>query len=136
MQQTARIAADVTVVLHFGYVAFVVLGLLLVLLGIACRWQWVRNLWFRIAHLAAILIVVGEAWLGITCPLTTLEQWLRHQAGQTGYRGDFLATLVHDLLFYDAPGWVFTAAYTLFGLLVAATFVLAPPRRGTRAQID
>jgi hypothetical protein len=36
---------------------------------------------------------------------------------------------VHELLFYDAPGWVFTLVYTAFGLLVVAAFILAPPRR-------
>jgi hypothetical protein len=32
------------------------------------------------------------------------------------------------LLFFDAEPWVFTVCYTLFGLAVLATFVLAPPR--------
>jgi len=75
-----------------------------------------------------IVIVVGEAWAGITCPLTTWEQQLREAAGQQAYRGAFLANLVHDLLFYDAEPWVFAVAYTEFGLLVVGSFVLAPPR--------
>jgi len=44
------------------------------------------------------------------------------------YRGDFIAQWLHDLLFFDAEPWVFTMCYTLFGLAVLATFVLAPPR--------
>lgn len=123
-----RVAADAIVVIHFGYVLFVIAGLLLILLGMWRRWAWVRNFWFRLVHLLMIGVVVAEAWCGITCPLTTWEQNLRRLAGQTAYRGDFLATWVHDLLFYDAPPWVFTICYTLFGLAVLVTFVFAPPR--------
>lgn len=124
-----RIAADAVVFVHFGYVAFVVLGLLIILVGIALRRDWVRNLTFRLLHLAAIGLVVVESWWGVTCPLTTLEQKLRNLAGETSYTGSFIGTLVHNLLFYEAPEWVFTICYTLFGLLVLMTFVFSPPRR-------
>jgi len=124
-----RIAADAVVFVHFGYVAFVVLGLLAVLVGITFRRDWVRNFTFRLLHLAAIGLVVVESWSGITCPLTTLEQDLRRLAGETSYAGSFIGTLVHNLFFFDAPEWVFTICYTLFGLLVVATFILSPPRR-------
>ena len=43
--------ADLIVVVHFCYVAFTVGGELVILLGGACRWQWVRNLRFRIVHI-------------------------------------------------------------------------------------
>ena len=39
----------------------------------------------RLAHLAAIAVVVAESWLGLTCPLTTLESWLRARAGVAPY---------------------------------------------------
>lgn len=128
MELLYRILADVVVVLHAAYVLFVIVGLLAVLLGRLRSWQWTRGFWFRIVHLAMMLVVVAETWLGITCPLTTWETALRRRAGQAGYEGDFIARFVHDLLFYDAPDWVFTASYTAFGLLVVASFVLAPPR--------
>lgn len=129
MQFAYRIAADVVVVLHATYALFVVLALPAIYLGIIRRAAWVRNLKFRLIHLAMILIVVVESWCGITCPLTVLEKQLRQQAGQSAYTGDFLANVVHDLLFFEAEPWVFTVIYSGFGLLVAATFVLAPPRR-------
>jgi hypothetical protein len=123
-----RLLADLTVIVHAAYVLFVIFGLLAVLLGCLRHWSWIRNLWFRVIHLLMILVVVLEAQFGITCPLTIWEQRLRRLAGQKSYRGDFIASLVHDLLFFDAEPWVFTLCYTLFGLLVAATFWLAPPR--------
>lgn len=134
MPLVARILADLVVVVHAGYVLFVVFGLLATLLGAWRGWEWVRNRTFRSVHLAMIGVVVAESWVGITCPLTTWERWLRRQAGEATYHGDFIANWVHELLFIDAPAWVFTAAYTGFGLLVVLTFVLAPPASPGRNQ--
>jgi hypothetical protein len=132
MELAYKLLADVLVVVHFAYVGFVIGGLLLTLAGYVRGWRWVRNVWFRGVHLAMILIVVAEAWLGIACPLTVWEKSLRRLAGATTYRGDFLATFVHDVLFFDLPPWVFTAIYTAFGVLVVLTLILVPPRRRAR----
>jgi hypothetical protein len=123
-----RLAADALVVVHFAYVAFVVVGLIAILLGLTWHRAWARNVVFRVLHLAAILIVAAEAVCGLTCPLTTWEQQLRELAGDASYRGDFLAAWVHDWLFYEAEPWVLTVCYLLFALVVLATFVFAPPR--------
>ena len=119
--------ADAVLALHFILVAFVVGGLMLILVGNLRGWRWVNGWWFRLAHLAAIGVVVAQAWLGATCPLTTLEMWLRAQAGADTYRGSFIAHWLQLLIYYEAPLWVFTAAYTLFGLLVVATWWRFPP---------
>ena len=64
----------VTVVLglHFGYLAYLVLGGFL-------AWRWPRAIW---AHLAAcgwgVLIVLGQ----VNCPLTWAEDRARQRAGQ------------------------------------------------------
>lgn len=127
--------ADLVLVLHFGVVAFVVGGLVLVWVGNGLELRelkrWVNGLAFRAAHLLAIAIVVAESWLGIVCPLTSLEQALRSRAGLPVAGGEegFLASWLSRLLFYDAPAWVFTLAYSLFGLLVVASWWYFPPRR-------
>ncbi len=123
-----RLLADLVVAVHCAYVAFVVVGQLLILVGILRKWGWVRNRWFRVAHLAAILIVAAEAVLDIACPLTVWEQRLRVWGGLPARGGTFIGNLLDDLLFYDFPPWVFTAVYVGFALLVLATLVLAPPR--------
>jgi hypothetical protein len=128
MQLIYRVLADLVVLVHAAYVLWVILGLVLILVGYLRNWSWVRGFWFRITHLAMILIVVFESWIGIVCPLTTWEQALRRRAGETTYRGDFVGHVVHDLLFFEAPPWVFTLAYTCFGLAVVATLVLVPLR--------
>lgn len=125
--------ADLVLVLHFGIVVFVVAGLALVVAGNLAGWGWVNAWWYRSAHLGAIAIVVAESWLGITCPLTTLEAWLRAQAGSTGVTRGFVEHWVQRLLFYEAPAWVFSAGYTLFGLLVVAAWWRFPPGRRSGA---
>lgn len=123
-----RTLADVVVAAHFGYVSFVVLGLLATLLGVVFRWSWTRNFYFRVIHLVMIGVVVFESILGIICPLTTLENHLRRKAGETAESQSFIADGIHRLMFFTAPPWVFTVVYCLFGAAVLAMFLLAPPR--------
>lgn len=120
--------ANAVLTLHLGLVLFVVLGLLLVIVGNLRHWRWVNNLWFRLLHLAAILVVVAEAWLGMVCPLTTLEMWLRSQAGAATYAGGFIPYWFDQLLYYQAPDWVFIMAYSLFAVLVLVSWWVFPPR--------
>jgi hypothetical protein len=122
-----RLLADLALALHLAIVVFVVLGLVFVIAGNLLGRRWVNRYWFRLAHLGAIVFVVLEAWFGVTCPLTTLESWLRAKGGSAGYSGGFIEHWFQRLLYYDAPAWVFTLAYTLFGLLVAATWWYFPP---------
>jgi len=120
--------ADVVLLFHFAIVLFVVGGLLLIVSGNLLRWRWVNRWWFRALHLMAIAIVVAESWLGIECPLTTLENWLRFQAGQGVYQGSFIQHWIHQVMFYSAPAWVFAVVYTAFALLVIAAWWRWPPR--------
>ena len=131
-----QLLADAVLLLHFGVVLFVVGGLLVVLAGNGLRWHWVNEWWFRLAHLAAIAVVVVQAWLGQHCPLTTLESWLRPQAGGASYNTSFIEHWLQRLIYYEAPFWVFTAAYTGFALLVALAWWRFPPRRGQGKSSD
>ena len=123
-----RLFADVVLALHFVIVAFVVGGLVCVIVGNLRHWRWVNALWFRLAHLGAIAVVVAQVWLGVTCPLTSLEIWLREKAHATTYSGGFIEHWLRRLLYFEAPSWVFVMAYSLFGLIVLATWWYFPPR--------
>jgi hypothetical protein len=122
------IAADVLLVTHALFVAFVVLGLLLILAGKLLSWRWVRNPWFRVVHLLAIGIVVLQSWLGAACPLTTWEMNLREQAGKGVYGESFIAHWLGKILYYHAPPWVFAVCYGAFFVLVLASWLLVRPR--------
>jgi hypothetical protein len=123
--------ADGVLLLHLAIVVFVVGGLPAIVLGGRRCWRWTRAPLFRVAHLGAIGVVVLQAWLGRVCPLTTLESWLRARAGSTGYERGFVEHWVQRVLFYDAPGWVFGAVYTLFGAAVLLAWWRYPMRRST-----
>jgi hypothetical protein len=124
-----RLAADVVVVVHVGYVFFVVLGQLAIWLGLALRWRWIYNSWFRWVHLVMMAIVGLEAVFNITCPLTRAESVLRGWGSEVAAEDSFVGRLLHNLIFVDLPSAVLSALHITFALLVVATFVLAPPRR-------
>ena len=124
---SARLA-DLIVVAHLVYVLFVLLGFASIWVGVLLGWDWVRRPLFRIPHLVCTLIVPLEALAGAICPLTTWERQLRLQAGQRPESISFMGRLARDLLFYEAPPWVFTVCYVAFGLLVLVTIRLVPVR--------
>lgn len=126
-----QLLADIVLVMHFGIVVFVIGGLVAIFVGNSRGWRWVNRLSFRLAHLAAIGIVVAESWFGVVCPLTALEAWLRAEAGAgaSTYSHSFIEYWVQRMLYFDAPPWVFTTAYTAFGILVAAAWWHFPPRK-------
>ena len=131
-----QLLADAVLVVHFGVVLFVVGGLVVVLVGNWLRWGWVNHLWFRLAHLVAIAVVVLQAWLGQYCPLTTLESWLRVQAGSGAYETSFIEHWLQRLIYFQAPFWVFTVAYTVFAVLVLLAWWRYPPKWGSGKGSD
>ena len=74
-----RALADLVVVVHLGFVAFVIFGALLV------RWRS-RVAWIHIPCVAWACLLEFRGWI---CPLTPLENWLRREAGATGYSDSF-----------------------------------------------
>ncbi|MDC6177973.1 DUF2784 domain-containing protein [Ralstonia solanacearum] len=117
--------ADTVLVLHALVVLFIVGGLIAILAGAALKHDWVRNRAFRLTHLAAIGVVATLALLGLPCPLTVLEDWLR--TGAAGPQG-FVQRWVSAWLYYDLPAWVFATAYVAFLLAVMVTWWRIPPR--------
>ena len=130
--QLYSLAADAILLVHLLFVAFMVLGLLLIYSGGFRHWNWVRNRLFRILHLAGIGIVVGQAWLGFICPLTTWEMGLRERSGEAVYSETFIQHWMGNALFFEAPLWVFTVCYTIFGAMVVASWFVVRPRRSRK----
>jgi polyferredoxin len=125
--------ADVLLVVHFLIAAFIVLGLAAAWLGAALGWRWVRNPWFRYLHLGAIAFVAAEAVLGIACPLTVWEDLLRGGRSMHAGAESFVARWLRALLFYQAPEWLFTAAYLAWATATLVTLRLVPPRTNRKA---
>lgn len=81
--------ADTVLIVHLLFVAFVVLGGVLVL-----RWPWMMRL-----HLPAAVWGAMVECVGWRCPLTPLEDWLREQAGQHAGEGDFVLRYLAPIVY-------------------------------------
>ena len=124
------ILADLVVALHVGYVAYVVLGQLAIVVAGAFRRQWGRNPLFRYTHLLFMGIVALEAVMGWRCPLTIWEEQLRALAGQAAAGESFVGRLMHDVLFIDGmPKVFFTTLYVAMFVVVLQALAMYPPRR-------
>ena len=84
--------ADLVLIVHLAFVVFVLCGGLLVL-----RWRWIAWL-----HLPAAVWGAVVEFTGWVCPLTPLENWLRTQAGEATYPGDFIGRYLPSILYPDA----------------------------------
>ena len=100
-----RLLADLVLILHAAFVAFVMLGALLVL-------RRPRLVWI---HLPAVLWGAGIEFLGGICPLTPLENHWRRLAGEQGYPGDFIEHYVAAVLY---PEGLTRRMQVALGLLV------------------
>ena len=95
------------VLLHFGFVLFVVLGGFLVLRRRG--WAWV--------HLPCALWGAWVEFAGWVCPLTPLENHLRSLAGLDAYGGDFVGRYLFPVLY---PEGLTRGAQLALGALVVA----------------
>lgn len=107
-----RLAADAVVLLHLGFILFVLLGGLLVL-------RWPRLAWL---HVPAAVWGMAVEFLHLYCPLTPLENHFRALAGDSGYSDGFIE---HYLITLIYPAGLTEATQIVLGLVVAA--VNLPP---------
>ena len=120
--------ADVIVLLHFAFVAFVVLGGLLAL-------RWPRVAWL---HIPAVIWGVLVEFTGWVCPLTPLENRLRGSSGESTYQGDFIAHYILPALYPDGltrRDQLLLGAIALAFNLIVYTFVLVRHRRAAAKRI-
>ena len=120
--------ADSILMIHVMVVVFNIGGLLAIIIGAPLRWSWIRNRGFRITHVAMMCVVSAEAILGLSCPLTVLEDWLRGDSGQQS----FVQRWAGALIYWDVPPWVFTVLYLLVTMLIVVAWKMVPPRSPSR----
>jgi len=120
--------ADLIVVIHLAYVVYVVGGLVAILIGMWRGRKWIRNPWFRVTHLLAILIVIAEIILKLNCPLTIWENSARAAAQQPVDGSAFMDRLLSFILIGSAPRWLINGLYVVFAVAIVTTFIFAPPR--------
>jgi hypothetical protein len=115
---------SVILVVHFGYLAFVVVGGFL-------AWRWPRVFWVHLAAAAWGLAVVG---IPLTCPLTTAEYWARRQAGQKTHTAGFIDRYIEGVLY---PQRFTLLLQVLVGVTVVGSWVGAYLyRRHLRRRVE
>jgi hypothetical protein len=122
------VAADAVVVVHLLFIGFVVFGSFL-------TWRWPKVAWVQVP--VAVYGALVE-FIGFTCPLTPLENYLRHRAGETGYYGGFVA---HYLVKVIYPHGLTRTMQAGLGVLVLLIMVggywgAAVHRRTASVQAD
>ena len=120
--------ANFILMIHVMVIVFNIGGLLAIIIGAPLRWSWVRNRRFRITHVAMMNFVSLEAILGVSCPLTVLEDWLRGDSGQQS----FVQRWAGALIYWDVPPWVFTILYLLVTMIIVVAWKMVPPRSPSR----
>ena len=117
------VAALLILLLHFAIIAFNVAGCVLIPIGAWRGWRWVREFWWRLAHVASLAVVVLQALLGRACFLTT---WEGDLAGAS-HAQPLVAGWVERLIYLPLPLWVFAVAYVVVFAYVIALWVIVRP---------
>lgn len=105
------IAANLLVILHLGFVCFLILGGFLVL-------KWKRTLYLHIPAAVWGALIEFQGWM---CPLTSLEQQLRKMGYQSGYSGGFIEHYILPLLY---PSFLTSDIQVVLGTFVIIINIL------------
>lgn len=112
---------------HLLYVLFIFLGLFYIYLGQVLKLKSIRNPYFRIFHMIAMIIVAIQQYFMINCPLTILEKKLLILAEKPIYSGAFIPHLLHRYHFNIATEH-YLPLYVSLSLLFILSFIIIPPR--------
>lgn len=121
-----RALADLTVLLHLGFILFAVLGVVLV-----ARWPKLLPV-----HLVCAAWGAYTEFTSTVCPLTPLENHFRRLAGQAGYQGGFIEHYIWSLIY---PAALTPAIQVGLGVAVVAVNVVGYGllwRRRRRARLE
>lgn len=114
------ILADITVVLHFLWILFLVFG---VFIGI-------RNRGIKIIHISGLVFALVLQIFSWYCPFTYLEIWLREQHDPaSSYSGSFIIHYVEEIVYFEVSR---TLLFTVTILISALNAWIYGRKRGER----
>ena len=108
----SRVLADLVLVVHLLFIAFVVAG------GFAAV-RWPRLAWAHVPCFVWGALIEFAGWI---CPLTPLEVRLRIASGQAGYSGGFIERYLLPIIY---PGALNREIQIRLGLAVLALNAVA-----------
>ncbi len=133
-----KILADLVVLIHFGWILFMLWGFILTVCGWISvyvlrtakdRWITFFDRWiFRTFHLSGIGYVAILALLGKYCPLTILENILREQYNtELTYPGSFVLHYIQKIVYPEANFLVFVIPTIMIAVFTVLMFIIRPP---------
>ena len=117
--------SDVVLVFHFIIIIFIISGFILVPIGYKMKWVWLSNLRLRSFHLGLICFVTIEATIGMTCPLTIIENLFN----ESQYSQSFIKFWISKIIYWDLPTLFFIILYSLCTLWTILMWKIFPPKR-------
>ncbi len=115
--------ANIISVLHFCIFLFITLCCLLIPLGYKLKWNWVKIRKLRLLHVIMMGFITIETILGIVCPLTSLEIFLRDE----NKVGNILNKIIHEIMYWDLPASYFIIIYVLCFLYLIFLWIYFKP---------
>ena len=115
--------ADALLLVHFCLAAFITFGFFLIPVGHQLGWHWIKNRNVRLLHLFLMGFITAETIVGLTCPLTLLENMFR----DIKYSSSFMSNWMAEILYWDLPSKVFVLLYSLCLGWVLILWKICPP---------
>ncbi|MGN6788255.1 MAG: DUF2784 family protein [Rhodanobacteraceae bacterium] len=123
-------AATFVLALHLAVIVFNVAGCLLIPVGAWRGGQWVREFWWRLAHLLSLAVVAAQALSGRACFLTI---WQGDISG-TSHVQPLIASWIDRVIYWSLPLWVFAVAYAVVFVYVIVLWIVVRPRAPWRSR--
>lgn len=124
----AGVLADVVLVFHGLFIVWAVLG-------VAAVWRWPR---LAVLHLPALAWALWIEASGGICPLTPLENSLRHAAGEEGYSGGFIEHYLGGIIYpaglTRATQWMAAGVLALINVVPYGLLIVRAVRARRRAR--
>jgi hypothetical protein len=126
---SAKILAEILLVIHLIWIAFMLYGFVLTVRAFWRPAFWDRWI-FRTTHLAGILFVAAMPLLGLLCPLTEWEYQLRsHFQAGSGQSGSFIIDWLEKLVYPDVPLAVVLVPTFVIAMFTLTMYVVRPPHK-------
>ena len=117
--------SDVVLVFHFIIIIFISTGFFIVPIGYKMKWVWLSNLKLRSIHLGLICFITFETMIGMTCPLTLIENVLN----ENQYSQSFVKYWISKIVYWDFPTVYFVILYLLCTIWTVLMLSIFPPRK-------
>jgi len=121
--ENSVVVADLILIGHFCIVLFITFGLLILPFGYLFNLHWTRNRKLRLVHISLMGLITLEALVGITCPLTRIENSLRN----VDHYETFISYWLKQVIYWEVPADFFSILYLTCSYWLLLFWFIHPP---------